>query len=85
MNMWFALQNMRIDDDFRQLAWSEFVGGYGVLDFGTTEEELFFEYHRLRWLMLNLTTKNPLRTMNALKALGGFARPYGARRGRLLL
>jgi len=53
-----------------------FVEGLGGQAFSEAAHEFFYEYHRRRWLMLKLRTRNPLRWAQAARALAVFARPY---------
>lgn len=74
VNLWFSLQNMRLDPGYREALWGAFRGGFGAMDFGNAEWRFFFEYHRRRWLMLNLAVRNPARWILAARAQRGFAR-----------
>lgn len=74
MNMWFALQNMMIDGGFRARLWDAFCDGFGPRQFPDAAWLFFWEWHRRRWLMLNLRTNDPRRLARALRGLATFAR-----------
>lgn len=82
-NMWFALHNLLLPGAFRDSLWRAFAEGLGPLGADEATEEFFHEYHRRRWLMLNLRGGNPLRVARALRALRTFARPWRRLGGRL--
>lgn len=83
-NLWFSLRNMRIPRDFRDQLWSSVLEGLGPQDFPGEAERFFHEWHRRRWLMLNLGSRDPRRWAGAARALAGFARPWERLGARLV-
>lgn len=77
MNLWFALQNMWIPCTFREKLWVSFLRGYGPVASDSSLLEFFHEYHRRRWLMLNLKTRDPKCWLRASRGLLTFARSRG--------
>lgn len=80
MNLWFALNNMPLPTAFRDRLWGSVLEGYGPAGFAPEAEHFFYEYHRRRWLMLNLRTRDPRRWIRAARAMARHARPYDAAR-----
>ncbi|MDX2175664.1 MAG: aminoglycoside phosphotransferase family protein [Candidatus Sumerlaeia bacterium] len=84
LNLWFALQSMRIDAPFRAELWGAFAAAVGPGLAPEGVERFFFEYHRRRWLMLNIVDAGPARRLRGLAAARGFAAPWKRLGGRLL-
>lgn len=80
-NLWQGIQNSRLSRSFREMLWESFLEGLGDMEFPAPSREFYWEYHRRRWLMLNLGARNPARWMRAIWAMRGFARPWNAREG----
>lgn len=75
-NLRFALANMLIPRDFKKDLLDGFHQGLGELHFPETVHRFYYEYHRRRWLMLKLTSRNPGDVMQGFRGLATFARPF---------
>ncbi len=84
-NLWFALQNMIISDGLKEVIWQAFLKGLGETGFSEPVVNFFYEYHRRRWLMLNLCSKDPRRWLRAIYGLKHFARSFREARGQFRL
>lgn len=84
-NLWFALQNMIISGELKSRLWESFLRGLGQADFSEPVLHFFFEYHRRRWLMLNLGSKDPRRWMRAFYGMKTFAREFPMARAQFRL
>jgi hypothetical protein len=83
INLWIGLQNMMVPPAFRQALWQGVRAGFGPERFAEPVLRFFFEFHRRRWLMLNLRTRDPRRWLRAIRGVRTFARPFD-RVGRVL-
>lgn len=75
-NLWFALQNMIIPQGLKVQIWQAFVKGLGQTASAGPVVHFFYEYHRRRWLMLNLGSRDPRRWLRALYGMTTFARNF---------
>jgi len=75
-NLKQGLANMALPGDFGSALWSAFRSAYGRHDFTPSVSRFFHEFHRRRWLMLNLGAKNPGRWFRALRGMKSFASPW---------
>jgi hypothetical protein len=73
-NLRFALANMMIPKSFKTELLEGFYLGMGKLDFPQSVKRFYYEYHRRRWLMLKLTSRNPVDFMQGVRGLLTFAR-----------
>lgn len=83
-NLWQGLQNMLLPKPMKLLLWEAFQDGMGSHDFSDSEQHFFHEFHRRRWLMLNLKTRDPRRWARVLIANKSFARPWASLESRPL-
>jgi len=84
-NLWFALQNMIISADLKDSIWQAFLNGLGEGNFSEAVVQFFYEYHRRRWLMLNLCCRDPRRWLRAIYGLRQFGCEFNAARGQFKL
>ena len=75
-NMRFALNNMILPKEFKTELWSAFQDGIKPLSFPEIVHLFYYEYHRRRWLMLKIRSRNPKDQMQAFRGLFGFARCF---------
>jgi hypothetical protein len=75
-NLRMALHNMILPGDFKMELWSSFARGLNSLSFPETAHRFYYEYHRRRWLMLKIKSRNPKDKMQAVRGLLGFARAF---------
>lgn len=73
-NLHFALSNMLLPRSFKASLLDGFYYGMGKLDFPESAKRFYYEYHRRRWLMLKLTSRNPVDFIQGVKGLVTFAR-----------
>ncbi len=76
-NLRFALENMFLSRKFKSDLIVGFIEGLGDLHQPETSHKFYYEYHRRRWLMLKLSSRNPLQLLEGIRGLGSFARPFG--------
>ncbi|MCP4575661.1 MAG: hypothetical protein GY846_05195 [Deltaproteobacteria bacterium] len=76
-NLNFALNNMILPKEFKAELWSAFQNGIKPLAFPEIAHHFYYEYHRRRWLMLKIRSRNPKDQMQAFRGLFGFARSFG--------
>lgn len=79
-NLRFALQAMPLARGYRAELWSGLLRGLDGLAADEAVHRFFHEYHRRRWLMLQLCSRNPRRWLQAWLALGDLAAPYAPSR-----
>ena len=75
-NLKFALNNMILPKKFKTELWAAFQNGIKPLSFPEIVHHFYYEYHRRRWLMLKIRSRNPKDQMQALRGLFGFARCF---------
>jgi hypothetical protein len=75
-NLRFALANMLIPQSFKTELLYGFQEGLGDLSFPDAAHRFYYEYHRRRWLMLKLTSRNPSDVMQGFRGLATFAKPF---------
>jgi len=75
-NLNFAFSNMILPKKFKVELWSAFQNGIKPLDFPEIAHHFYYEYHRRRWLMLKIRSRNPKDQMQAFRGLFGFARSF---------
>jgi hypothetical protein len=75
-NLRFALDNMFLPKSFKFDLWGNFESGLGPLVFPEIAHRFYYEYHRRRWLMLKLTSKNPLDVAEGFRGLVTFAKSF---------
>ena len=75
-NLNFALSNMILPKEFKVELWSAFQNGIKPLAFPEIAHHFYYEYHRRRWLMLKMKSRNPKDQMQAFRGLFGFARSF---------
>ena len=75
-NLCFALANMLLPRGFKENLLSAFREGLGFMAFPEIAHRFYYEYHRRRWLMLKLTSRNPRDLMQGIRGLMSFARPF---------
>lgn len=74
-NLRIALANMgTLPADYRDELWKAFEVGLGPERRVPAADRFFREFHRRRWLMLNLRCADPKRWMRAARGLATFAR-----------
>ncbi len=76
-NLKFALNNMLLPGAFKAELWSAFKAGLKPLSFPEIAHRFYYEYHRRRWLMLKMKSRNPKEHLQAIRGLFSFARPFG--------
>ena len=76
LNLRQGIENMGLPRGLVSAAWAGFRGGFGPMEFGEAERRFFHEYHRRRWLMLNLGSRSPVRWARAARGMRTFARPW---------
>jgi tRNA A-37 threonylcarbamoyl transferase component Bud32 len=76
LNLRQGIANMALPRGLESSAWAGFREGFGPMEFDEAERRFFHEYHRRRWLMLNLGSRSPLRWARAARAMRTFARPW---------
>lgn len=81
-NLWFALHNMFIPSNLKLSIWRSFKRGLKKIECSNNVAEFFYEFHRRRWLMLNLCSKNPLRWLRALTGIKVFKANYSIAKER---
>lgn len=79
-NWSFALKNMVLPKEIKLALSNAFFEGLGRVELDDAVHAFYYEYHRRRWLMLNLLSRNPLRWMRGLVALKSFCRPWSPER-----
>lgn len=79
-NLWFALQNMIIAQSLKKQVWQAFLNGLGSERFAEPAINFFYEYHRRRWLMLNLGSRDPRRWARAILGIRKFAPDFRSAR-----
>jgi hypothetical protein len=75
-NLRFALHNMVLSADFKRELAASFREGLGALSFPGIAREFYYEYHRRRWLMLKLTSRNPKDVLQGIRGFLKFAGPF---------
>jgi len=75
-NLKFALKNMLLSKAFKDELWSAFEDGMKPLSFPEIAHRFYYGYHRRRWLMLKMKSRNPKDQIQAIRGLFSFARPY---------
>ena len=75
-NLRLALSNMILPGHFKTKLWSSFTRGMHSLSFPETTHHFYYEYHRRRWLMLKMKSRNPKDKIQAVRGLLGFARAF---------
>jgi tRNA A-37 threonylcarbamoyl transferase component Bud32 len=75
-NLRFALNNMILPKGFKKDLWSAFRAGIQPLSFPEITHHFYYEYHRRRWLMLKIRSRNPVDQMQAVRGLFSFAKSY---------
>jgi len=75
-NLWFALANMLLPKVFKRELLAGFFSGFGTMVFPEIAERFYHEYHRRRWLMLKLISRNPSDVAQGLRGLLTFAKPF---------
>jgi len=75
-NLRFALANMLIPKKFKTDLLDGFRQGLGDLNFPEMAHRFYYEYHRRRWLMLKLNSRNPSDVMQGFRGLVTFAKPF---------
>ena len=75
-NLNFALNNMILPKEYKTELWSAFQKGITPLSFPEIAHRFYYEYHRRRWLMLKIRSRNPKDLAQALRGLFGFARSF---------
>jgi len=73
-NLRIALGNMWLSRSFKKELIKALEDGIGDLKFPEIAHHFYFEYHRRRWLMLKLKSKNPWSLFQAFRGLMSFAR-----------
>jgi hypothetical protein len=68
-NLNLALSNMILPKEFKSDLWSAFQNGMKPLAFPEISHHFYYEYHRRRWLMLKLKSRNPKDQMQAFRGL----------------
>ena len=68
-NLKFALNNMILPKEFKAELWSAFQNGIKPLVFPEIAHHFYYEYHRRRWFMLKLKSRNPKDQMQAFRGL----------------
>jgi aminoglycoside phosphotransferase (APT) family kinase protein len=77
-NLRFALANMLLPKKFKADLFAGFQDGLGSRDFTEIAQRFYYEYHRRRWLMLKLTSRNPADLIQGFRGLLSFAKPFTA-------
>ncbi len=75
-NLRFALANMLLPRGFKESLLGSLRDGLGSITFPQIVHRFYYEYHRRRWLMLKLTSRNPGDVMQGMRGLVSFARPF---------
>ena len=75
-NLRFALNNMILPKEFKAELWSAFRDGIKPLSFPAIVHHFYYEYHRRRWLMLKIRSRNPKDQIQAFRGLLGFAKSF---------
>jgi hypothetical protein len=75
-NLNFALNNMILPKEFKAELWLAFQNGIKPLAFPEIAHHFYYEYHRRRWLMLKIKSRNPKDQMQAFRGLFGFAKSF---------
>lgn len=78
-NLRVALNSMLIPARLRTALWDALLEGLGPLELCPIADRFYHEFHRRRWLMLQLCTRSPLRWLRALAGLRRFAGPHDER------
>lgn len=78
-NMFFALESMVIPGAMRQRLWAALIGPMRSIGFSDIAHEFFFEYHRRRWLMLNLTAGGKRALLRGSRGMLSFGRANPAK------
>ena len=73
-NLRIALGNMWLPKSFKKELMKALEDGMGDLKFPEIAHRFYFEYHRRRWLMLKLKSKNPWSLFQAFRGLMSLAR-----------
>ena len=68
-NLKFALNNMILPKEFKTELWAAFQNGLKPFSFPEIVHHFYYEYHRRRWLMLKIRSRNPKDQMQALRGL----------------
>jgi tRNA A-37 threonylcarbamoyl transferase component Bud32 len=79
-NMRQGMEAMWLPTTFVTNLWRSLQEGFGTESFPEADHAFFHEFHRRRWLMLNLGSRQPTRWLKAVRGLRGFAQPWEARR-----
>lgn len=77
-NLRFALHNMVLPEAFKGELLRAFFQGLGELSFPEAAHRFYYEYHRRRWLMLKITSRNPKDLLQGLRGLYKFAGPFSS-------
>jgi tRNA A-37 threonylcarbamoyl transferase component Bud32 len=80
-NMRQGLEAMWLPRGMATKLWRAMQDGFGTESFPEADHAFFHEFHRRRWLMLNLGSRQPIRWLKAARGLCCFARPWASRRG----
>lgn len=76
LNMRQGFEAMWLPPAFRQRLWRALLSGFDSEQFPEADRAFFHEFHRRRWLMLNLGTLNPVRLAKVVRGMRSFARPW---------
>jgi hypothetical protein len=74
INFRMALENMGMSAKNTRSIYGALLSGFGCYECGIAELEFYGEYHRRRWLMLNLTSRQPWRVALGIRGLATFAK-----------
>lgn len=75
-NLRFALANMLLPEGFKDTLLEDLRYGLGTMTFPEIAHRFYYEYHRRRWLMLKLTSRNSGDLMQGVRGLVSFAKPF---------
>lgn len=75
-NLRFALANMLLSKTFKADLLAGFQAGLGSVDFSEIAQRFYYEYHRRRWLMLKLMSRNPSDLVQGLRGVLSFAKSF---------
>jgi hypothetical protein len=77
-NLRFALANMLLPRSFKENLLTSFFDGLESITFPEVVHRFYYEYHRRRWLMLKLSSRNPGDLAQGIRGLMSFATPFTA-------
>jgi hypothetical protein len=75
-NLQLSLANMLIPNRLKQKLLVAFYHGLGEMDFSSATHRFYYEYHRRRWLMLKLLSRNPIDVLQGFRGFFSFAKPF---------